>query len=76
MTITSISQEIGADREVVLQRIDEMVRMGYLKEVTTDPSCSTSKCVGCPMKRSCGDSSTSPIILEMTSKGERILNGK
>ena len=69
-----ISREIGVEKELIIQRLDELVKRGYLSKVEMNSSCGTSKCADCPMNRSCTRDEVFPRIFEMTPKGKRILD--
>jgi DNA-binding Lrp family transcriptional regulator len=72
-SLDSISLELNVDRKEVLNRLDELVKRGYLKKVEMDRSCGSSKCANCPMVRSCSGDDIFPRIFELTPKGRRML---
>ncbi|MBN1390041.1 MAG: hypothetical protein JXA22_05305 [Candidatus Thermoplasmatota archaeon] len=73
-SINEIALEYDIDRDMLLDRISILERMGYLKKVEIDRSCETSGCGKCHMSRACvGGQDGTVVGFMLTEKGERAI---
>ncbi|MFW3147260.1 MAG: hypothetical protein ACMUIE_10680 [Thermoplasmatota archaeon] len=76
-SIENISSSLGVSPGEIETAIEQLLRLGYLKEVRSEiKECQPSTCPHCPLRQGCtggGRSKTYPRILEVTEKGESAL---
>ena len=68
---SNIARKLNISEELVEDGINQLVRMGYIKEIKNVNSCSTS-CGNCPYANTCNK--TFIKTMEITEKGEKLLN--
>jgi len=74
-SLRDMSKELGLDREALEDRMDSLVRSGYVREVRFTADCHSKKCMDCPMTSSCIDGKDKlPKVFELTEKGKRALD--
>ncbi len=67
---SSISKNLNTSKEVVEDLIGQLVRMGYIDEDMSSPTCSTA-CSSCAYARNC---STIPVkMYRVSEKGKKLL---
>jgi predicted transcriptional regulator len=75
LSLRDMSHELDIERRALEDRIDSLVRSGYVKEMKFSGECDLKKCKNCPMTSSCGnDQDYLPKIFELTDKGRRALH--
>jgi len=72
-SVTEIAVQIDMDKTVLMDRLSNLERMGYLRKLELGEGCGTRGCGSCPMRRSCDGGAASPVIFVLTEKGKRAL---
>jgi hypothetical protein len=75
MSLRDMSRELEIERSALEDRMNSLVRSGYIKEISFTAECGSKKCKDCPMTSSCdSDQDLFPKVFELTDKGRRALN--
>ncbi|MGA1792844.1 MAG: hypothetical protein ACMUHM_02735 [Thermoplasmatota archaeon] len=72
-SVTELAALAGMDKDVFMARLTDLERMGYLKRLELGSGCGTDSCGNCPMRRSCDDGASLPVIFTLSGKGKRVL---
>ncbi|HZK02342.1 MAG TPA: FeoC-like transcriptional regulator [Anaerovoracaceae bacterium] len=67
---SDISKELKVSEELVEEGFEQLIRMGYIEEVSRGISCDIG-CNSCPLSKSCDKMPIRTIII--TEKGKRLL---
>jgi len=73
VSVAEMAARVGVDRGVLLDRLSDLEKMGYLKRLELGTGCGTKGCGSCPMRKSCDGSPSAPIIFALSEKGKRAL---
>ena len=74
MSITEMAEKLGIDKDLLMDRITTLERMGYLRKFDMEGRCEEGRCRDCPLSRSCGgNKATNPTIYVLSEKGKRSL---
>ncbi|NMB06806.1 MAG: winged helix-turn-helix transcriptional regulator [Tissierellia bacterium] len=71
ISISNIAHKLNMSEELIEDGINQLIRMGYIKENENTNSCNTS-CGNCPYANTCNK--TFVKTMEITEKGEKLLN--
>jgi hypothetical protein len=68
LSASSLAQKVGVHESLLMQMLDELVRLGYLEE---NGNC-ISACDGCGHSTACGPNKAQRLWL-MTEKGQKLI---
>ena len=72
-SVNELAALAGVDKDVFMARLTDLERMGYLKRLELGSGCGTDSCGNCPMRRSCDEGASIPVVFTLSEKGKKVL---